>query len=75
MTLARYQQAAIPLVMTRKPGFDAAISFTARGGQLADKNEGRTRVYAEFPTATAKELKVNGSVHSAHPVQPGQDTH
>jgi hypothetical protein len=51
-------------VTTRKAGFDAAISFTARGGQLADKNEGRTRVYAEFPQATAKELKVSGSVHS-----------
>ena len=64
VTLPRYQQAAIPLVLTRKPGFDAAITFTARGGQLADKNEGRTRVYAEFPTATPKELQVNGSVHS-----------
>jgi hypothetical protein len=64
VTLARYQQAAIPLVMTRKSGFDAPITFTARGGQLADKNEGRTRVYAEFPSATAKELEINGSVHS-----------
>ena len=44
--------------------FEAPITFTARGGQLADKNEGRTRVYAEVPTATAKELKINGSVHS-----------
>ncbi len=64
VTLARYQQAAIPLVLTRKSGFDAPINFTARGGQLADKAEGRTRVYAEFPVATAKNLKVNGSVHS-----------
>jgi hypothetical protein len=64
VTLARYQQAPIPLVLTRKAGFDAPITFTARGGQLADKTEGRTRVYAEFPTAMAKELKVNGSVHS-----------
>ena len=64
VTLARYQQAAIPLVMTRQTGFDAPINFTARGGQLADKNEGRTRVYAEFPTATAKDLKINGSIHS-----------
>ena len=64
VTLARYQQAPIPLIMTRKTGFEAPITFTARGGQLADKDEGRTRVYAEFPTASAKELKVNGSVHS-----------
>jgi hypothetical protein len=64
VTLVRYQHADIPLVTTRKAGFDAPISFTARGGQLADKNEGRTRVYAEFPQATAKELKAAGSVHS-----------
>jgi hypothetical protein len=64
VALARYQHAAIPLITTRKPGFDAPITFTARGGQLADKDEGRTRVYAEFPQATAKELKVNGGVHS-----------
>ena len=64
VTLARYQQAAIPLVLTRKTGFDAPINFTARGGQLADKAEGRTRVYAEFPTAAVRELNVNGSVHS-----------
>jgi hypothetical protein len=64
ITLPRYQQAAIPILTTRKAGFDAAISFTAHGGQLADKEEGRTRVYAEFPTATAKTLKPAGSVHS-----------
>jgi hypothetical protein len=64
VTLPRYQQAAIPLVLTRKSGFDAPITFTARGGQLADKNEGRTRVYAEFAVAKAGDAKVSGSVHS-----------
>jgi hypothetical protein len=64
VTLPRYQQAPIPIVTTRKAGFDGPISFTARGGQLADKAEGRTRVYAEFPEATPKTLKVAGSVHS-----------
>jgi hypothetical protein len=64
VTLPRYQHAPIPIISTRKPGFDAAISFTARGGQLADKAEGRTRVYAEFPQATARSLKVSGGVHS-----------
>ncbi len=64
VTLARYQHADIPLVTTRKAGFDAPITFTARGGQLADKNEGRTRVYAEFLEATGKSLKVAGSIHS-----------
>ena len=64
VTLPRYQRADIPLVITRKAGFDAPITFTARGGQLADKNAGRTRVYAEFSEATAKELKMAGSVHS-----------
>jgi hypothetical protein len=64
VTLPRYQQAPIPLVTTRKAGFDGPISFTARGGQLADKAEGRTRVYAEFPDATPKTPKLVGSVHS-----------
>ena len=64
VTLPRYQHADIPLILTRRPGFDAPITFTARGGQLADKNEGRTRVYAEFPQVTAKDLRVNGAVHS-----------
>jgi hypothetical protein len=64
ITLPRYQQADIPIVLTRQPGFDAAISFTAKGGQLADKKEGRTRVYAEFPHATVKDAKIVGSVHS-----------
>jgi hypothetical protein len=64
VVLPRYQHAAIPLVTTRQPGFDSPISFTARGGQLAPKEEGRTRVYAEFPVATTKERMVNGSIHS-----------
>jgi hypothetical protein len=53
VTLPRYQKAAVPVVTTRAPGFDAPIAFTAVGGQLADKSEGRTRLYAEFPDATA----------------------
>jgi hypothetical protein len=64
VTLPRYQQAPIPLILTRASGFDAPITFTARGGQIADKNEGRTRVYAEFPVAKAGDTKVSGSVHS-----------
>jgi hypothetical protein len=64
LTLPRYRQTNVPLVMTRKSGFRSPITFTARGGQLGDKAEGRTRVYAEFPVATEKELKVNGHIHS-----------
>jgi hypothetical protein len=64
VTLPRYQHAEIPLALTRRPGFDAPITFTARGGQLADKNEGRTRVYTEFPMAGPRDEKVSGSVHS-----------
>jgi len=64
VTLPRYLHADIPLVLTRRPGFDAPITFTARGGQLADKNEGRTRVYAEFPAAGPKDVNVSGSIHS-----------
>jgi hypothetical protein len=62
--LPRYQSSPIPIVTTRVAGFDGPISFTATGGQLADKNEGRTRVYAEFPDATAKQLSISGVVVS-----------
>ncbi|MBL8793233.1 MAG: hypothetical protein JNM56_04960 [Planctomycetia bacterium] len=64
VTLGRYQHADIPIVTTRVPGFDAPISFTARGGQLGNKEDIRTRVFAEFPQATADQREVKGSVHS-----------
>jgi len=56
-TLGRYQHVDFPMTVTRRKGFDGPIIFSARGGQLAPKEEGRTRVYAEF-----KEGK--GSIHS-----------
>jgi hypothetical protein len=62
--LPRYQSAPIPVTTTRVLGFDGPITFTATGGQLADKNEGRTRVYAEFPEGTVKEPNVSGVVVS-----------
>jgi hypothetical protein len=64
VTLARYQHADFPVVTTRRPGFAGPITFTATGGQLADKNEGRTRVYAGFEEATAARPRATGSVHS-----------
>src|SRR5207245_1830728 len=64
VTLARYQHADVPILTTRVLGFDGPITFTARGGQLADKSEGRTRVYAEFPRATPAQMKVTGSIYS-----------
>lgn len=64
VTLPRYQTAPIPLVTTRAEGFDGVIRFHATGGQLADKNEGRTRVYAEFPDLSAKQLTGSGAVVS-----------
>jgi len=64
IALPRYQRAPIPITTTRIAGFEGPISFNATGGQLADKNEGRTRVYAEFPDATAKQPNVSGVVVS-----------
>ena len=64
VTLPRYQSAPIPVVTTRVPGFDGPIRFAATGGQLADKSEGRTRVYAEFPEAGPKQLDVSGKAVS-----------
>jgi hypothetical protein len=56
-TLGRYQHVDFPMTVNRKHGFTGPITFSARGGQLAAKEEGRTRVYAEFTEGT-------GSIHS-----------
>lgn len=64
VTLGRYQHADIPIATKRVPGFDGPITFSARGGQLADKDDIRTRVAAEFPTATAQQANVSGRIHS-----------
>lgn len=64
LTLPRYQKVAVPIRTTRAAGFDGPIRFGATGGQLADKKEGRTRVYAEFPEATAAQLEIAGVVVS-----------
>jgi hypothetical protein len=56
-TLGRYQQVDFPLTVTRGKGFAGPITFAAKGGQLAPKEEGRTRVYAEF-------TETMGSIHS-----------
>jgi hypothetical protein len=64
LALGRYQHADIPIITSRAAGFDEAISFTARGGQLADKDDVRTRVAAEFPTATRQQPAVAGRIYS-----------
>lgn len=60
VTLSRYLTAPIPVVTTRAADFDGPIAFRPVGGQLGDKTEGRTRVYAEFPDATTARLNVSG---------------
>ena len=64
ISVCRYQSAPIPVVTTRVTGFDGPIHFHGFGGQLADKNEGRTRVYADFPDATVKDANIAGVVVS-----------
>lgn len=60
VTLPRFLTAPVPAVTTRAAGFDGPVTFHAVGGQLADKDEGRTRVYADFPPATAQQPNVSG---------------
>ena len=64
LILPRYQTVAVPIITTRIPGFSGQIHFTASGGQLAEKEEGRTRVYAEFPPATVERPEIAGVVVS-----------
>lgn len=57
VTLGRYQHADFPIKTQLQPGVEAKISFSAKGGQIAPKEEGRTRVYAEFSAD-------KGTIHS-----------
>lgn len=56
-TLGRYQLVEFPIALKRANGFAGAIAYSAKGGQIAPKEEGRTRVYAEF-------TQDKGSIHS-----------
>ena len=63
----RERHAAHPLLdlrFLRVPGFTGPITLSAKGGQIAPKEEGRTRVYAQLPQAKADQLQVTGSIHS-----------
>jgi hypothetical protein len=64
LTLVRYLHVPVPVVTTRTKEFTGPIHFTARGGQIGDKEEGRTRVYAEFPAATPSNPNVTGGIHT-----------
>jgi hypothetical protein len=64
LTLVRYLHVAVPIVTTRSKAFTGPIAFSARGGQLGDKKEGRTRVYAEFSPATPSQPRVTGGIHT-----------
>ena len=57
VTLGRYQHVEFPMVATANPGANPKITYNAKGGQIAAKEEGRTRVYAEFADG-------KGSIHS-----------
>lgn len=48
LTLSRYQHVDFPIVFVAAPGVKPKISYSAQGGQIGPKEEGRTRVYAEF---------------------------
>jgi len=64
VTLARYQHADFPIVTTRADGFDGPITFAAHGGQLGDKEELRSHIYAEFPRASTTLPKIMGTLYS-----------
>ena len=57
VTLGRYQHADFPIALNRFTANNPKITFSAKGGQIAPKEEGRTRMYAEF-------AKDKGSIHS-----------
>ncbi|WP_020471940.1 hypothetical protein [Zavarzinella formosa] len=64
VTLPRYQTCNVPLTIRRTGNASGELTFTAKGGQLGPKTEGRTRVYAEFPTAKPGETAISGQIRS-----------
>src|SRR5262249_40777016 len=60
VVLPRYLEAAFRLVTTRAAGFDAPITFVARGGILEPSNLQKPRVVAAIPSATRDKTTVAG---------------
>jgi hypothetical protein len=62
--LPRYLQATFRLETTRAAGFDAPITFVARGGTLDRLNLQKPRVVADIPSATRGRTTVDGVLQS-----------
>ena len=64
VTLPRYLETTFRLVITRAAGFDAPITFIARGGSLEPLDLQKPRIVAEIPSATRGETTVAGILRS-----------
>src|SRR5262249_43580791 len=64
VVLPRYLSAPFRIETTRAPGFDAPITFEARGGQLEDDGQRRRSMSADVPAATREQLVVQGRLNS-----------
>jgi hypothetical protein len=64
VTLPRYLETTFRLETTRAPGFDAPITFVARGGTLEPLRLQKPRVKAEMPPATRDRPTVAGMLRS-----------
>ncbi len=61
LMMPKYQTAQLRIETRREPGFDAPISFAARGGQIGDEREERVQVYFRAPQATAATPHIAGT--------------
>jgi hypothetical protein len=64
VTLPRYLETAFRLEITRAAGFDAPITFIARGGSLEPLNLQKPRIMAKIPPATRGQATVAGILRS-----------
>ncbi len=64
VVVPRYLEATFRLETTRAAGFDAPITFVARGGTLDPLNLQKPRVVAEVPVATRDRTTVAGVLRS-----------
>jgi len=72
VVLPRYLEATFRLVTTRAPGFDAPITFVARGGSLEPLRLQRPRIVTAIAPATRDKTTVAGVLRSGVNSELGQ---
>ncbi len=60
--VTKYLDGDFPIATTRSDGFDAPVTFTAKGKEIGPESEERSKVYLRFPEARPDDLNVKGLI-------------